>query len=175
MLCPTAVSLRGATNGRDAAIHRVSKYAYGECGSVTGSQWIATPFRLAMTRREDALPHGSVIARSERSEGRGNPSCLEGRVRGMRFAYWFTVDRHGLRPRDDKAGVRVRGDCREPVDRHAFQARDDKAHTLSLRGATNGRDAAIHRVSQDAYGVCGSLSGSQWIATGYALAMTRQE
>ena len=33
---------------------------------------------------------------------RGNPSCLEGRDRRMRFAYWFTVDRHGLRPRDDK-------------------------------------------------------------------------
>jgi hypothetical protein len=22
----------------------------------------------------------------------------------MRFAYWFPVDRHGLRPRDDKTG-----------------------------------------------------------------------
>ena len=32
---------------------------------------------LAMTRRESALPHGSVIARKERSEGRGNPSCPE--------------------------------------------------------------------------------------------------
>ena len=29
------------------------------------------------------------------SEGRGNPSCLEGHARGMRFVYWFTVDRHG--------------------------------------------------------------------------------
>ena len=24
--------------------------------------------------------------------------------RGWRFAYWLTVDRHGLRPRDDKVG-----------------------------------------------------------------------
>jgi len=34
-------------------------------------------------------------------------------------------------------------------------------------------DAAIHRVSEDAYGVVSSFSGSQWIATGFALAMTR--
>ena len=65
----------------------------------------------------------------------------------MRFAYRFTVDRHGLRPRDDKALCH----CEEQ------------------------RDAAIHRVSKDAYGDVGSLTGSQWIATGYALAMTRQE
>ena len=43
------LSLRGGTNGRDAAIHRVSKDA----------------------------------------------------DEGMRFGYRFTVDRHGLRPRDD--------------------------------------------------------------------------
>ena len=58
------------------------------------------------------------------------------------------------------------------VDRHAFQARDDKAHTLSLRGASEVRDAAIHRVSGDADGFVCSLTDSQWIATGYALAMT---
>ena len=34
-------------------------------------------------------------------------------------------------------------------------------------------DAAIHRVSEDACGVDGSIAGSQWIATGFALAMTR--
>jgi hypothetical protein len=34
------------------------------------------------------------------------------------------------------------------------------------------RNAAIHRVSKDAFGECGSFAGSQWIATGYALAMT---
>ena len=28
-------------------------------------------------------------------------------------------------------------------------------------------EVAIHRVSQDAGGECGSLSGSQWIATGF--------
>ena len=34
------------------------------------------------------------------------------------------------------------------------------------------RDAAIHRVSREAYRGCGSFPGSQWIATGCALAMT---
>jgi hypothetical protein len=67
---------------------------------------------LAMTRWEvmgvcgERLEDYSdvVIARRERSEGRGNPSYLEEGERVCLFAYWFTVDRHGLRPRDDRTG-----------------------------------------------------------------------
>jgi len=45
--------------------------------------------------------------------------------------------------------------------------------TLSLRGRSGARDAAIHRVSGDAVEfVCSFIEG-QWIATGFALAMTR--
>ena len=96
---------------RDAAIHRVPRDPYGGCGSLTGSQWIATGYALAMTtrylRQTKVLRYTTLVSLrgGSVSEGRGNPSCLEGRVRRVRFVYWFTVDRHGLRPRDDKGGL----------------------------------------------------------------------
>jgi hypothetical protein len=45
-----------------------------------------------------------VIARKERSERTRQSTVCNGRVRTMRFASLLTVDRHGLRPRDDKSG-----------------------------------------------------------------------
>ena len=84
---------------------------------------------------------------------RGNPSCLEEGDRVCLFAYWFTVDRHGLRPRDDKSG--------------GNDALAMTTHSLSLRGGSVASDAAIHRVSGDPDGFVSSLTGSQWIATGF--------
>ena len=60
------------------------------------------------------------IERRERSEGYNNPSSLENASGNCDLLpcsflsspfnihssiYWFTVDRHGLRPRDDKSGI----------------------------------------------------------------------
>ena len=68
-------------------------------------------------------------------------------VAGMRVGYYEPVDRHGLRPRDDKVGV--------------------GAWLLSLRVESGARDAAIHRVSEDVNGDVRSVTGSMWIATGF--------
>jgi hypothetical protein len=81
-----------------------------------------------MTGRKTPVPHDSVIARNDQQEGRGNPSCLEGRVQRVRVAYRFTVDRHA------RKGLAMR--------------------TRSVNWEEQ-RDAAIHRVSKDAYGEIG--------------------
>ena len=61
------MSLPRASNGRDAAIHRASEERDWQSGSFPDSQWIATPFRLAMTRRNQGTgqiqTHELLIAR----------------------------------------------------------------------------------------------------------------
>jgi hypothetical protein len=79
---------------------------------VTLVQWIATGLRprddksgiftMMGMKKIEVFKH--VIARREWSEGRGNPSCLEIYCLKVRYVYYVTVDRHGLRPRDDKSG-----------------------------------------------------------------------
>ena len=74
------MSLRGTTNGREAAIHRVSEERVRQCGSFVDSQWIATPCRLAMTR---------VVV---------SPSLFK-----IQPSILTLHPPHGLHPRDDKA------------------------------------------------------------------------
>ena len=84
------------TQVTDAAIHRVSEDAGGLSLRVVRTSGSPRLKRLAMTRVVWCVVF--VIARRERSEGRGNPSYLGGGRTGLRFAYWLTVDRHGLTP-----------------------------------------------------------------------------
>ena len=86
------MSLRGESEVRDAAIHRVSGETIRVACTLPGAQWIATGYALAMTRCEVMqcavrLQHALVIARKERSEGRGNLSWLRGCEQMMELAY----------------------------------------------------------------------------------------
>ena len=67
----------------------------------------AHPFNsVVFFSMKDVKRWSSHIVIARRTTGRrGNPSCLGGRVRGCLFGYLLTVDRHGLRPRDDKGGI----------------------------------------------------------------------
>ena len=57
----------------------------GLCDSRFVNQWIATPARGL--RYREILRYSTTVSLrgGSVSEGRGNPSCLEGRVQGMRF------------------------------------------------------------------------------------------
>mgnify|MGYP001378254904 FL=1 len=66
----------------NAATHRVFESRVRIVSLLTGSQWIATGFALAMTRPKGIGVCGSVTRRSlslrggHASDRRGNPSCL---------------------------------------------------------------------------------------------------
>jgi hypothetical protein len=57
-------------------------------------------------------------------------------------------------PRDDKSGIF-----------HHEESKENGVTFLSLRGGSGARDAAIHRVLENAYGVVYSVVEGQWIAT----------
>jgi hypothetical protein len=74
----------------------------------------------------------------------------------VRFAFGFTVDRHGLCPRDDKTDTD-----------------SQYTHFVIARRTIVRRSNPLHEI--DAFRQNVSLPGSQWIATGHALAMTSIE
>ncbi len=84
-----------------------------------------------------------------KSDRRGNPLCLEGHGRTVRFAY------------------------RGPVDRHTRKGLAMTTHTFSLRGGSASERRGNPSCLAQRLRLVSLLPGSQWIATGFALAMTR--
>ena len=131
-----SLSLRGKSGARDVAIHRVPGEANGFVYSLAGSQWIATGLRPRDDKVGSDTRYKPVTTRfchcEERAERETRQSIVSWKTRtSCLFAYWFTVDRHGLRPRDDKIGkewecaVRFQHDpchCEERAERRTGQS-----------------------------------------------------
>ena len=98
--------------------------------------------------------HNFVIARKERSEGRGNPSCLGGGGRVSLLPYWFTVDRHGL---SALAMTRLE---RNGSVRFGYNT----IFVIAKKERREGRDNPS--CFEARVRLASSLAGSQWIATG---------
>jgi len=102
------LSLRGRNGARDAAIHRVS----GDAVDLSVHLLVPSGSPRAFSPRDDkTLEGGSFISLTTHSlslrggsasDGRGNPSCLRGRVRlvcSLLGSQWVAT---ALCPRDDR-------------------------------------------------------------------------
>ena len=127
----TLLSLLGGNGVRDAAIHRISREAFGFVSSLTGSQWIATGYALAMTRLERTpSEHNFVIARRERSERRGNPSCLTGTRAGLSLRSLV----HSGSPRAYALAMTIwgKGCPRDDIKKNTINTRGGDFRSISL-------------------------------------------
>ncbi len=153
------MSLRGVSGARDVAIHCMQWSRTERAVRLPAHSGSPRAFALAMTRwgARRFVHFGSntilVIARSERSERRGNPlhaMVAYGESGSAPGSQWIAT---GLRPRDDKVGS-------EAVNGSV------PTRSLSLRGVSEARDAAIHCMQWSRTESAVRLPGSQWIATG---------
>jgi len=111
----------------------------------------------------DDYTHSLSLRGGNESDRRGNPSCLGGRgrpVSSLAGSQWIAT---GLRARDDKLVKEWSVDY------------DDHTRSLSLRGENEVSDAAIHRVSGNAYDLSLRLLAHSGSPRANALAMTRLE
>ena len=82
-----------------------------------------------MGGRADNHIHSLSLRGGHASDRRGNPSYLGGEGRVCLFAYWITVDRHGL-----AALAMTRSGEDEVCGEECSVRADDHTHSLSLRG-----------------------------------------
>ena len=124
---------------------------------------LLTVDRHGLRPRDDKMCHGALCLslRGGQNGRRGNPSCLEGRDRVCLFASRPTVDRHGLSSLAMKRSERNGG----------VQFGSNTIFVIPRKERSERRGNPLY--AMDAFEQCGSLPSSQWIATGYALAMTR--